>query len=93
MALNRSGQELWRTDSLLYRDVTGPTGYRSSIVVGDFDGYLHWFDAATGDIQARVRAGKDRVMASPLVVNEMVYVLTDGGKLHAYKDVTVKKKG
>ncbi len=92
LALNRSGQELWRTDNLLYRDVTGPTGYRGSVVVGDFDGYLHWFDAATGDLQARVRAGKDRVMAPPLVVNEMLYVLTDGGKLHAFKDVTGKKK-
>jgi outer membrane protein assembly factor BamB len=92
VALSRSGQELWRSELLLYRDVTGPTGYRSSVVVGDFDGYLHWFDAATGDIQARVRAGAERVMAPPLVVDEMLYVLTDGGKLHAFKDVTVKKK-
>lgn len=93
LALDRSGQELWRTDTLLHRDVTGPTGYRSSVVVGDFDGYLHWFDASTGDLQARMRAGKDRVMAPPLVVNEMLYVLTDGGKIHAFKDVTSKKKG
>jgi outer membrane protein assembly factor BamB len=93
MALNRSGQELWRNESLLYRDVTGPTGYRSSVVVGDFEGYVHWFDSATGQIQARMRAGKQRVMAAPLVVNEMLYVLTDGGKLHAFKDVTGKKKG
>ena len=92
VALNRSGQELWRTESLLYRDVTGPVGYRSSVVVGDFDGHLHWFDGATGDLQARMRAGKDRVTAPPLVVNEMLYVLTDGGKLYAFKDVTSKKK-
>jgi outer membrane protein assembly factor BamB len=88
----RTGRELWRKDILLNRDVTGPTAFRSSIVVGDFDGYLHWFNATTGELEARVRAGSDRVAAPPLVVNEMLYVLTDGGKLFAFKDVTPKPK-
>jgi len=91
-AVDRSGQELWRQAMLLNRDVTGPTGYQGSVVVGDFEGYVHWFDAATGELQARVRAGSDRVTSPPLVVNEILYVLTDGGKLYAYQDVTRKKK-
>jgi outer membrane protein assembly factor BamB len=84
----RSGRELWRKETLLNRDITGPTGYKSSVVVGDFAGYLHWFDAVTGELQARVRAGSDRVSAPPLVVDQMLYVLTDGGKLYAFMDVT-----
>ena len=88
----RSGRELWRKEVLLNRDITGPSGYGSSVVVGDFDGYLHWFDATTGEPQARVRAGSDRISAPPLVVNEMLYVLTDGGKLYAFKDVTRKQE-
>jgi outer membrane protein assembly factor BamB len=91
-AVDRSGQELWRQEMLLNRDVTGPTAYQASVVVGDLDGYVHWFDAATGELQARVRAGSDRVTSPPLVVNEMLYVLTDGGKLYAFQDVTRKKK-
>jgi outer membrane protein assembly factor BamB len=88
----RSGRELWQMETLLNRDITGPTTYRSSVVVGDFNGYLHWFDATTGELQARVRAGSDRISAPPLVINEILYVLTDGGKLYAFKDVTKKPK-
>ena len=90
--VRNSGRELWRGEILLHRDITGPTAFNSSIVVGDFEGYVHWFDAANGELQARTRAGSDRVTGPPLVVNEMLYVLTDGGKLYAFKDVTVKKE-
>ena len=31
--------------------------FQTTVVVGDFEGYLHWFDSATGELQARVRAG------------------------------------
>jgi outer membrane protein assembly factor BamB len=86
--VRRSGRELWHKETLLNRDITGPTGYKSSVVVGDFDGYVHWFDSTTGEPQARVRAGSDRVLAPPLIVGEMLYVLTEGGKLYAFKDVT-----
>lgn len=83
----RTGRETWRHEMLLNRDVTGPTPYGSSIVVGDFDGYVHWFDSRDGSLQARVRAGGDRITSAPVVVNDMVFVTTDGGKLFAFKEV------
>lgn len=88
----RSGRELWRQESLSWRDISGPTPFGSSVVVGDFEGHLHWFDAETGELQARVRAGGERITGAPLVVNEMLYVVTDGGKLYAFKDRTPKEK-
>lgn len=93
MAVVRSsGRELWRKETLLHRDITGPTAFNSSVVVGDFEGYVHWFDAEDGELQARGRAGSDRVTGQPLVVNEMLYVLTDAGKLFAFKDVSRKQE-
>lgn len=83
----RGGRELWRQDMLLNRSITGPVPYGSSVVVGDFEGYLHWFDAETGELKARVRAGKDRLTAMPLVVNDRLFVLTEGGKLYAFRAV------
>ncbi len=88
----RAGHELWRQESLLYRDISGPTPFGSSVVVGDFDGYLHWFDAATGELQDRVSTGGARITTAPLVVNETLYVVTDDGKLFAFKDRTPKDK-
>jgi outer membrane protein assembly factor BamB len=87
-ALSRlSGNEIWKTDSLKFRDVTGPTAYQNSIVVGDFEGYVHFFDPATGTLQARVRAGGGRVTSPPLVANDILLVQTDGGDLTAYRQV------
>ncbi len=84
----RAGRELWRHGMLSNRDITGPTPFGSSVVVGDYEGYLHWFDAATGTLQDRVRAGGERITSAPLVVNDTLYVVTDGGELFAFRDRT-----
>jgi len=82
-----SGRELWRSGSLLNRDITGPALHEGSVVVGDFQGYVHWFDAFTGEIEARVKVDGDRISAVPLVVGDMLYVTSDGGKIAAYRIV------
>ncbi len=83
----QSGSELWKSDVLKNRDISGPTAYQSSVVVGDFDGYVHFFDNVTGKLQARATVGSDRVTSPPLVVNDMLYVQTDGGDLAAFRQV------
>ena len=88
LALSRqAGSELWKNESLKNRDISGPAAYQNSVVVGDFEGYVHFFDTATGKPQARVRAGRDRVTSPPLVVNDMLYVQTDGGDLAAFRQL------
>lgn len=87
-ALNRhTGAEEWKQPMLKNRDISGPAAFGSSVVVGDFEGYVHFFDATTGQLQARVRASGKRVTSPPLVVNDMVYVQTDGGDLTAFRQV------
>ena len=81
-----SGREIWRDLTLLNRDLTGPATYRNSIVVGDFEGYLHWMDSITGELQARVRAGSGRITSEPVVVNDLLFVITDAGKLYAFRE-------
>lgn len=84
----RSGRELWRHEALGYRDLTAPAAFGSHVVVGDFEGYLHFLSAATGELRGRVRAGSKRITSAPLVVGDMLYVLTDGGELVAFEDAT-----
>jgi outer membrane protein assembly factor BamB len=88
--LRQTGSELWKHGLLKNRDITGPTAYQNSVVVGDFEGYLHFFDAATGKPQARVRLDSSRVTAPPLVVNDLLYVQSDGGKLAAFRQLVKK---
>lgn len=84
----RTGRENWRVATLLNRDITGPAAWQDSVVVGDFEGYLHWFSASTGELQARERAGSKPIGAAPLVVGELLYVMSDDGKLHAFRERT-----
>jgi outer membrane protein assembly factor BamB len=88
--LRQTGSELWNHELLKNRDIAGPTAYQNSVVVGDFEGYLHFFDAATGKPQARVRLDSSRVTSAPLVVNDLLYVQSDGGKLAAFRQVVKK---
>ena len=88
----RSGRQLWQMDTLYNRDITGPSAFGSSVVVGDYEGYLHWFDPTNGELQTRVRAGSDRITTAPLVVSETLYVVTDGGKLFAFRAVEPKRE-
>jgi outer membrane protein assembly factor BamB len=80
----RGGAQVWRQEALRLRDVTAPTRYENSLVVGDFEGYLHWLDPNDGHFLARERAAKQRIGAPPLVVGENVYVQGDDGTVAAY---------
>lgn len=88
--VRQTGSELWKHELLKNRDITGPTAWQNSVVVGDFEGYVHLFDAATGKPQARVRLDSSRVTSAPLVVNDLLYVQSDGGKLAAFRQVVKK---
>jgi len=84
VALSRgSGRELWRRKDLRNRDVTGPAILGNSVVVGDFEGFAHWFDLATGELQARVKAGGERFTSQPLVHDGVAYVMNDAGSIYA----------
>jgi outer membrane protein assembly factor BamB len=81
----RDGTPLWKQPALHQRGLSGPVLDGSMLIVADFEGYVHWLDAATGDLLARSSTDGNRVTNRPLVVNGIVYVLTDGGRLSAFR--------
>ena len=82
MALSRfTGREIWKKENLLYRNPTAPVIMDDSIVIGDLEGYLHWLDKTSGEIQERINIGKSKISSAPLVLNNSIYVLTDSGDL------------
>lgn len=80
----RGGSMIWRQDGLRLRDVTAPVRYRDAIVVGDFEGYLHWLDVTDGHFLARARVTKERITSTPLVVGLNLLVQSDDGTLAAF---------
>jgi outer membrane protein assembly factor BamB len=79
----RSGVEVWRNVSLKNRSLSAPTVVGDWVVVADLEGYVHWFDKATGDIAGRAKSGGDRVTNAPLAANGNLYLITDKGEIVA----------
>jgi outer membrane protein assembly factor BamB len=80
----RAGTPVWRQEALRLRDVTAPARFGNALVVGDFEGYLHWLDPSDGRFLARQRAGSDRITSAPLVVGQNVFVQADDGTVAAF---------
>ncbi len=81
----RDGAPLWEQAALHRRGLSAPVVDGNTLVVADFEGYVHWLDLATGEVLARERAGDSRVTNAPIVAQDMVYVMTDNGTLAAYR--------
>jgi outer membrane protein assembly factor BamB len=85
VALDRNaGTQLWRQEALRLRDVTAPTRYANTVVVGDYEGYVHWLSPDNGEFLARARGAGGRISGAPLVVGQNVYVQGDDGTIAAF---------
>ncbi len=81
----RDGSELWRNQKLKLRRLSTPVLTSTAVGVADFQGYLHWLDKTTGELVARERIAKERITNSPAAVGDTIVVLTDGGKMAAFR--------
>lgn len=79
----RTGTEVWRNESLKFRGLSAPTVVGDYVTVTDLDGYVHWFDRATGAAAGRGKAGGGRVTNPPLAVGGVLYLMNDKGEIHA----------
>jgi outer membrane protein assembly factor BamB len=78
-----NGGSIWKMEGLLNRDVTAPSPVGSYLVVGDFNGYLHWLDKTTGTFVARQKISSDRIIAPPVTAGNVVYAFASDGELAA----------
>ncbi len=85
-SIDRSnGANRWVNQDLRRRKTTGAVTIGRHVVVGDLEGYLHWIDFETGLIVARERVGDTPISSSPAVLDDLVFVQTDSGSLHALR--------
>ncbi len=88
IAMKRSdGSVLWEQDVMKRRSLTAPALDGDALVVGDFEGYMHWLDKATGEIVARQKTDGERITNAAVSTDAGVFVQTDSGKLLAFKSV------
>jgi outer membrane protein assembly factor BamB len=80
----RSGSSLWQQDELRGRRLSPPALSGKYLIVGDFEGYLHWLDKTTGRIVGRTQSGSDRISSAPLTLNETVFALDHSGSINTF---------
>ncbi len=81
----RDGSTLWRDDRLARRGVSRPMFIADLVVVSDSQGFLHFYEAGSGEFAARVRASRNQPVADPLVIGNEVFLLDEDGNLSAWR--------
>jgi outer membrane protein assembly factor BamB len=93
LAMRRSdGAVQWEQDVLRRRGLTAPAIDGDALVVGDFEGYLHWLDKRTGEVVARAKTDGERITNTPVTSDAGVLVQTDSGKLLAFRSQALETK-
>jgi outer membrane protein assembly factor BamB len=85
----RSGGEVWRNESLKFRSLSAPAVIGDYVAVADLEGYVHWFDRATGTPVGRAKTSGDRINNAPLVVDDMLFVISDKGDVSALRALPI----
>jgi outer membrane protein assembly factor BamB len=81
----RTGTEKWRQKALARRGLSAPAVVGDRVVVGDYDGVVHWLDAEDGHFLARSKAG-GRISAPPRVLADgRVLFFDDKGGLSVFR--------
>jgi len=78
-----SGAAIWKNSDLLNRWLSPPVVLEDYVVVGDFEGYVHFLSTSDGRLVGRVRVGDDPISSPPVVYNERLYIYSDGGSVAA----------
>jgi len=82
----RTGGVLWKQEKLQGRKLSAPIvlegGY---LLVGDFEGYLHWLSVEDGRLLARERFHSAAISMQPAVIDDIAYVFDIEGRLAAFR--------
>ena len=86
-AWNRNtGERLWDTDRLKYRELTAPLWTSKGIVVGDAGGFLYVLSGQDGQLLNKFKTAGSGFSSSPTALPDGGFVvLTRNGLLQAYK--------
>lgn len=79
----RTGRVLWSQDALHARGVTAPLLLNGQLIVGDKEGYVHWFSAEDGRMLARTRVSSSAIPRAPVTDGQRVFVQSREGRLVA----------
>lgn len=85
MVDRRNSATLWSDKQLRRRKLTRPVFLGGLLLVADFEGWVHFYDADNGTLLDRVRAGKKAPATAPIVRGNVLYLFDEEGTLSAWR--------
>lgn len=80
-----NGAPVWKQDALKYRKLSAPAVVDGHVLVGDYEGYLHWLSPDDGSIEGRGRPFGQAIRAQPVVIGDRAIVLGADGEVAAVR--------
>ena len=80
-----SGDALWRQTRLERRKASAPAVAGQYVLVGDFEGYVHWIARDDGRFVARQQISDSAIRSKPLVQDGVAYIIAADGRIAAVR--------
>jgi len=80
-----TGDLAWTAEHLLHRGLSGMLVVGRTVVVGDFEGQVHFLDRANGKTLLRLPTDGSPVIGAPVAVGNTLLVATKNGGLFAFR--------
>ena len=77
------GSICWKQNILEGRHPSAPLHIDGYIVVGDYQSYVHIFNAQTGEYLNRIKIGGDSIRTQSIAIDKKFFIQTNNGKLAA----------
>jgi outer membrane assembly lipoprotein YfgL len=80
-----NGESVWLSDKFQNRHLSGITSIGKVIVFGDYEGWVHFLDRATGAPLLRLPTDGSQVVGTPVRVGNTLAVTTEKGGVYAFR--------
>ncbi|MEQ5838840.1 outer membrane protein assembly factor BamB [Paraburkholderia acidicola] len=80
-----NGSALWHTDKLKNREVSIPYLLGRAVVVGDYQGFVHFLSRDDGTFIARMKTDGSAITAPPVLAGDTLVVQTHDGDLYGFR--------
>lgn len=80
-----NGDVVWTAEQFLNRRLSAPLSAGASVIVGDFEGYVHFVARETGKTQLRLATDGSPVISAPVALGNTILVATRNGGLFALR--------
>ncbi|MEM5426896.1 outer membrane protein assembly factor BamB [Cupriavidus oxalaticus] len=81
----QNGSERWKNDQMRNRRLGAPLALGRSVVMGDFEGYVHFLSRDDGQVVARMKTDGSAITAAPVVAGQTLVIQTRDGDVFGFQ--------